>query len=600
MAGALIGIPLLPLLGSALLLLAGKRLGERGSAAVGVGSVLLAALLTAWVIAGFVAGGEPYTVTLGQWFSVAGLTVTPGLHFDGLAAVMTGVITGVGLLIHWYSAAYMAGEEGYSRYFGYLNLFVAAMLVLVLADNFLLLYLGWEGVGLCSYLLIGFWYREPANGYAARKAFVVTRVGDVALAVALFMLVGQFGTLHIETVVDRAWQQTPGTHWLALLLLIGAVGKSAQLPLQTWLPDAMAGPTPVSALIHAATMVTAGVYLIARSHELFLMAPPVMDLVALVGGLTLFLAACSALVQTDLKRILAYSTISQIGYMFFALGTGAFSAAVFHLMTHAFFKALLFLAAGQVILSLHHEQDIRRMGGLARPMPFSLACFAIGGAALAALPLTAGFYSKDAILMNGYALAGGTPAWFLALAGALVTALYSARMVLRVFFGEAVTRPDPDRRPALVVPLAVLSVLSLAGALIPRPLGDFFADLGRGGVPETVHIAVLAMPWLGLAMGLGFWRYGGAVRDRWQDSALAAWWRRGWGFDTAYQWLLIRPFIGLARANRDDIADGLTAAVTASGRAANAGLSALQNGRIRWYAAFIAAGAILTIALVGR
>ncbi len=603
MAAWLPVIPLLPLIGSAILLLFGCRLGQRGAAVVGVGSVLLSALLSAAVIAGFAgAGGDPLTATVAPWFSAPGLTVELGFYFDGLAAVMVGVITGVGFLIHWYSAAYMAGEAGYSRYFGYLNLFVAAMLILVLADDFLVLYLGWEGVGLCSYLLIGFWYRDPANGYAARKAFVVTRVGDVALIIAIFILVQQFGTLHIDTVVERAWPQWQGTSWpswVAVLLLLGAVGKSAQLPLQTWLPDAMAGPTPVSALIHAATMVTAGVYLIARSHELFLMAPAVMELVALVGGLTLLLAACSALVQTDLKRILAYSTISQIGYMFFALGAGAFSAAVFHLMTHAFFKALLFLAAGQVILSLHHQQDIRRMGGLARGMPFSLVCFAIGAAALAALPLTSGFYSKDAILMSGYALAGATPAWYLALAGALITALYAVRMLLLMFFGDRGTAPEPDRRPALVVPLAVLCVLSLAGAAIPQPLGTLFANLGAGEVPGGVHAAVLAMPWLGLALGWGWWRYGGTLGQRWEDSALARWWRGGWGFDTLYNGLLVRPLLALARVNRGDIADALVTAVVVPSQAAHGGLSRLQNGHVRWYAVFIVAGAILTLAVVG-
>ncbi|MFC6670273.1 NADH-quinone oxidoreductase subunit L [Marinobacterium aestuariivivens] len=354
------------------------------------------------------------SVELLPWLSSAGLTVGFSLYFDGLSAVMVGVITGVGLLIHLYSVAYMAGDEGFARFFGYLNLFVGAMLILVLGGDFLLLYLGWEGVGLCSFLLIGFWYREPENGYAARKAFVVTRIGDIALALALLILIQQFGTLRIQDIVELAqlqWVQSDWATWVALLLL-GAVGKSAQLPLQTWLPDAMAGPTPVSALIHAATMVTAGVYLIARTQGLFLLSPEVMELVALVGALTLFLAACSALVQQDLKRVLAYSTISQIGYMFFALGNGAFAAAIFHLMTHAFFKALLFMAAGQVILSLHHEQDIRRMGGLLRPMPFSALCFAIGCAALAALPLTSGFYSKDAILLQAWgcmaaALPGG-------------------------------------------------------------------------------------------------------------------------------------------------------------------------------------------------
>ena len=281
------------------------------------------------------------------------------------------------------------------------------MLVLVLADNLLLLYLGWEGVGLCSYLLIGFWYRDPANGYAARKAFVVTRIGDTAMAIGIFLIVQHLGTLDIPQVLERAGAQwTPGgtlAVTVAALLLGGAVGKSAQLPLQTWLPDAMAGPTPVSALIHAATMVTAGVYLIARTHTLFTLAPPVMFAVAVIGAATLLVAGFSALVQRDIKRVLAYSTISQLGYMFLALGVGAFSAAVFHLMTHAFFKALLFLGAGAVILALHHEQDMGKMGGLKRELPIVFWTFLAGSAALAGLPLvTAGFFSKDLILWHAW------------------------------------------------------------------------------------------------------------------------------------------------------------------------------------------------------
>ncbi|WP_026291773.1 NADH-quinone oxidoreductase subunit L [Marinobacterium rhizophilum] len=595
-------IPALPLFSSLVLLLLGGRMSARLVTLLGVGSVLGAALLSALLIAGFVsAGSTAVSVMLQPWFSSAGLTIAFGFYFDGLSAVMIGVITGVGSLIHLYSAAYMAGDEGYARFFGYLNLFVGAMLLLVLADDFLLLYLGWEGVGLCSFLLIGFWYREPANGYAARKAFVVTRIGDIALAAALLIMIQQFGTLHIQTVIERAqleWVATDWPFWVALLLLGGAVGKSAQLPLQTWLPDAMAGPTPVSALIHAATMVTAGVYLIARTQGIFLLAPRIMELVALVGALTLFLAACSALVQHDLKRVLAYSTISQIGYMFFALGAGAFSAAIFHLMTHAFFKALLFLAAGQVILSLHHEQDLRRMGGLLHRLPFSALCFAIGCAALAALPLTSGFYSKDAILLQAYGLHGGSLAWWLALTGAGITALYSLRLFLKLFFGEVVTEPRPDMRPTLVVPLALLCLLALLGALIPQPLGAVFAPLAATEVPAAVHGAILIMPWLGLVTGALLWRYGRGLRQRWNDSALARGWRAGWGFDALYDGLLVRPLLLLARLNRKDLADQPVQFVAWLSGCAHAWLSITQNGRLRRYAAGIAMGAVLVLMVV--
>src|SRR5690348_10448897 len=339
------------------------------------------------------------------------------------------VITFVAFLIHLYSTEYMEGDVGYSRFFAYMNLFVASMVTLVLADNLLLLYLGWEGVGLCSYLLIGFWYTDPANGRAARKAFIVTRVGDTSMVIGLFLIFQRLGTLNIQDLMHRAAQQWPVGAAVAIavsaLLLGGAVGKSAQLPLQTWLPDAMAGPTPTSALIHAATMVTAGVYLIARTHVLFSLAPPVMLAVAVIGAATLLLAGCSALTQRDIKRVLAYSTISQIGYMFLALGVGAWAAAIFHLMTHAFFKALLFLSAGVVIQRLGEEHDIFRMGGLRHRMPLAFWSFLAGSASLAALPiLTAGFYSKDLILWAAWSDGfGGKWLWGGALLGAFLTAV---------------------------------------------------------------------------------------------------------------------------------------------------------------------------------
>ena len=319
---------------------------------------------------------------------------------------MLGVVTGVGFLIHLFASWYMRGETGYSRFFAYTNLFIASMLFLVLGDNLLFLYFGWEGVGLCSYLLIGFYYSNRNNGNAALKAFIVTRVGDVFMAFGLFILFQQFGTLNIQELLVLAPQKFPeGNLWLTLAtlaLLGGAVGKSAQLPLQTWLADAMAGPTPVSALIHAATMVTAGVHLIARCHGLFTLAPDILELVGIVGAVTLVLAGFAALVQTDIKRILAYSTMSQIGYMFLALGVGAWDAAIFHLMTHAFFKALLFLASGAVIVACHHEQNIFKMGGLWKKLPLAYASFVVGGAALAALP-----FPHRGLLLQGRDPLGG-------------------------------------------------------------------------------------------------------------------------------------------------------------------------------------------------
>ena len=392
-------IPFLPLLSATLMLLSAGRMPRYLAAWLGVGSIGLAAVCVALVARAYLADYQVQELTLWTWMSVDNFTPRIAFRVDGLTVVMMSVITGVGFLIHLYSVEFMWEDESICRYFAYMNLFVAAMLLLVMADNLLLLYLGWEGVGACSYLLVGFWYRDPDNGRAARKAFIVTRVGDTAMALGLFLLFTELGTLDIQPLMAAAndrWQIGDTLPILATALLLGgALGKSAQLPLHTWLPDAMAGPTPVSALIHAATMVTAGVYLIARLYELFLLAPPTLAVIAWIGLLTLLLAAFTALAQKDIKRILAYSTISQIGYMFLALGVGAFASSIFHLVTHAFFKALLFLAAGAVIHCLHHEHNIFRMGGLRTRLPVVFLSFLIGSAALAALPFSSGFFSKE-------------------------------------------------------------------------------------------------------------------------------------------------------------------------------------------------------------
>src|SRR5690242_11571626 len=375
-------IPTLPLIGFLLLALGGSYLGHRSIAVIGTGSVALSALIAILIGIDFIAAPPPgFVFRQEAWTWIAVVGFSPGIVFylDALSLVMVLVVTVISFLIHLYSTEFMSRDEGYARFFAYMNLFVGSMCILVLADNLLFLYLGWEGVGLCSYLLIGFWYRDPANVRAANKAFIVTRIGDTAMAIGLFLLFTTLGTLDIQELMNRAAHDWPAGSTLAItaaaLLLGGAVGKSAQLPLQTWLPDAMAGPTPTSALIHAATMVTAGVYLIARTNVLFALAPPVQLAVAVIGAATLLMAAFSALAQRDIKRVLAYSTISQIGYMFLALGLGAWSAAMFHFMTHAFFKALLFLAAGAVIQSLHHEQDMFRMGGLRHQIPLAFWSF---------------------------------------------------------------------------------------------------------------------------------------------------------------------------------------------------------------------------------
>ena len=410
--------------------------------------------------------GDAYHQVLWTWMDVAGFAPAIGFYLDAVSVIWVLVITFVGFLIHLYSTEHMEHDEGFTRFFMYLNLFVASMLVLVLADNLLLLYLGWEGVGLCSYLLISFWQKDPQNVYSGRKAFIVTRVGDTALIAGLFLLFTQLHTLEIQPMLaaaEESWASGSAVAVAAALLILGgAVGKSAQVPLQTWLPDAMAGPSPVSALIHAATMVTAGVYLIARTNVLFELAPDARLIVAIVGTVTLLIAGFSALVQHDLKRALAYSTISQIGYMFLALGVSGWEAGVFHFMTHAFFKALLFLGAGVIIEALADEHDIFKMGGLRRELPAVFWTFTIGAAALAALPfVTDGFYSKDLIIATSLGSVDGS-VWFYvgSLVGAFVTALYSFRLVWLVFFGERHTEVTRRPRWRQMVPLWLLAVLS--------------------------------------------------------------------------------------------------------------------------------------------
>src|SRR5687768_14352463 len=492
-------IPALPLAGFLVLSLAGRRLPKTVIALIGAGTVSAAAVISILMGVQFLQAppaGNAYTQTLWQWIRTENFSTSISLRVDALSLVFVFIITFVGALIHIYSAAFMRQDRDYARFFASMNLFLCAMLILVMADNLVLLYLGWEGVGLCSYLLIGFWYETPANCHAANKAFYVTRIGDTAMAIGLFLLFKELGTLNIPSILEQSGSKfvTGSTTItiIAILLLLGGMGKSAQLPFQTWLPDAMAGPSPVSALIHAATMVTAGVYLVARMHPLFLLSPLAMDITAVVGAVTLLVAGCSAMVQTDIKRILAYSTISQVGYMFLALGTGAFSAGIFHFFTHAFFKALLFLAAGAIIESLHHEHDIFKMGGLKNRMPVVFRCFLAGAAALAALPLiSAGFFSKDQILWYAWSAGNGNAMlWIIALTGAFITALYTTRLMLVVFWGEMKTPISAYPERLMTVPLIILAFLSIVAGFIEWPHNfvhmTIFSDLVQKVLPATV------------------------------------------------------------------------------------------------------------------
>jgi len=626
MLGLLWLVPALPLAGFAVLAIGGGRLPRRIVSAVAVGSVGLSTILATLVSVRhfwLAPKGGVYSQTLWQWMRLGDFVPTVTFSLDALSLTMVLVITIVSLLIHIYSTAFMVPEEGYSRFFAYMNLFVGSMLILVLADNLLLLYLGWEGVGLCSYLLIGFWYKDPDNVRAAMKAFWVTRIGDTAFAVGIFLLFTSLGTLQIQPILREVAGYPVGSalcNAAAALLLVGAVAKSAQLPLQTWLPDAMAGPTPVSALIHAATMVTAGVYLIARMHMLFLRAPTVLFIVAIIGAATLLLASCSAIVQNDIKRILAYSTISQIGYMFLALGVGAWAAAIYHFLTHAFFKSALFLGAGIVIKTLGGEHDIFKMGGLYRRLPVTFGAFLLAALTLAAVPpLTLTFNSKDLILNQVWlSERGGDVLWLLGVVGALLTEIYTFRIVFVVFFGPG--QGKPGARPSLwmVVPFAVLS---LVGGLVgvPELLNLLFGmkgfylylqsamhgpvrDFGFAGgelLFQGIYVAVSVA-----GIGLTYFLYCHAperVRSLVSTPAgsiLHQLLFAGWGFDRLYRTVIVGPYVRLARLNRGDFVDIFYVAVAQVSRVVSFILSLMVTGNVRWYVAWIVIGAVIVLGLV--
>ncbi|MCX2533176.1 NADH-quinone oxidoreductase subunit L [Plesiomonas shigelloides] len=602
---------LLPLLGYLLLAFSAGRWSENTSALIGVGSVGLSALLTAYISYDFLVlhPQSTYTQPLWTWMAVGDLQVNLSLYLDGLSLTMLSVVTGVGFFIHLFASWYMRGEEGYSRFFAYTNLFIASMLFLVLGNDLLFVYLGWEGVGLCSYLLIGFYYQQSKNGAAAMKAFIVTRVGDVFLAIGLFILYQQLGTLNIQTILTLAPEKMAAGSWpvtlAALMLLGGAVGKSAQLPLQTWLADAMAGPTPVSALIHAATMVTAGVYLIARSHVIFTLAPDVLYLVGFIGAVTLLLSGFAALVQTDIKRILAYSTMSQIGYMFLALGVSAWDAAIFHLMTHAFFKALLFLSAGAVIVACHHEQNIFRMGGLRKSLPLVYVCFLIGGGALSALPfITAGFYSKDEILWQ--ALASGHPELLAAgLVGAVLTSIYTFRLIFVVFHGSVQTQAHAGHGLAYTVPLVVLALLStFIGALIVPPLHGVLPAGAEGELSAKHYLelisglisigGILIAAWL----FLGERRWVSRMAQTAGGKTLVQIWLHAWGFDWLYDKVFVQPYLWLTRLLGGDPFNRTLNIVASAVRQANRLVVFTETGQLRWYATSVGFGALFILALL--
>jgi len=485
-------IPLLPFVGFLLIGLGRKNLSKTLTGIIGCSTVLAAFVISLLIF--FEVRHEDFQTQVIQFFpfiEFGKVSIPFAFQVDQLSALFLLIITGVGFLIHMYSTAYMHEEqpEHFARYFSYLNLFVFFMLMLVLGANYVIMFIGWEGVGLCSYLLIGYWFKNEDYNNAARKAFIMNRIGDLGFLIAIFWMISQFGSTGFAEVFAKASSGTTVTI-ITLLLFIGATGKSAQIPLYTWLPDAMAGPTPVSALIHAATMVTAGIYMIARSNVLYTLAPVSQNIVAIIGITTAILAALIALRQNDIKKVLAYSTVSQLGYMFLGLGVGAYVGAVFHVMTHAFFKALLFLAAGSVIHALHHEQDIRRMGGLKKNIPITHFTFLIGCLAIAGIPPFSGFFSKDEILIAAYAR--DPILYWIGLGGALLTAFYMFRLYTLTFLGEYRGKNDQhgnhdhhihESPSAMTIPLVVLAVLAVVGGFVGLP--EIFND--KLGTSHYLH-----------------------------------------------------------------------------------------------------------------
>ena len=638
-------IPILPLLGFVINGLFGKRLGKPGVNAIAVGSVLLSFL---WVVKtlnalGVFSGGnaleEAYREHYFTWIQSGALSIGVDFAIDRLTAVMLMIVTGIGTLIHIYATGYMAHEGGYYRFFSYLNLFMFFMLILVLAANYVLLFVGWEGVGLSSYLLIGFYFLKKSASDAGKKAFIVNRIGDFGFMLGMFLLFQTFHTLDFHSLFDivaksnwqpEAWGQF-GTFTIAcLLLFMGACGKSAQLPLYVWLPDAMEGPTPVSALIHAATMVTAGVYVVARSHVLFAHSETALVIVAIVGCATAFFAATIGLVQTDIKKVLAYSTVSQLGFMFLACGVGAFSAGIFHLMTHAFFKALLFLAAGSVIHAMGGEQDMQKMGGLGKKIKYTYATMLIATLAIAGFPPLAGFFSKDAILLGAFQIPGGHPLYALGLLTALLTSFYMFRLIFLTFHGKQ--RYDDKKvhvheSPwSMLGPLVALAALSVIGGWLAAPAfwggPDYFTNflapvfggresaelLGEAAAHNLeLTLAFVAVSAALLGWGVAYWLY--LKRPEKADGfakSMAPAYRtllNKYYVDELYAAAIVRPLLWISTnvlwkvadvAGLDGAVNGIAEGTTAIGD----GVRHTQSGNTRSYAVWVVIGAIVIIAVI--
>lgn len=608
-------IPLFPLIGFLLNGLFGKRLPKGVVNIIAIGSVMLSFLWVIKTLAG--AGMGPGALETPQieryftWIQSGPLQVGFDLALDRLTAVMLLIITGVGLLIHTYATGYMEHDAGYYRFFAYLNLFMFFMLLLVLAANYLSLFVGWEGVGLCSYLLIGYYFREPSAGYAGNKAFIVNRIGDFGFMLAMLWTVVRFGSLDFGTVFGKVSQVPVETgwgtlSWIALLFFVGACGKSAQLPLYVWLPDAMAGPTPVSALIHAATMVTAGVYVVARSAVLFDHTPQVQTIVAVVGLATAVFAALIGLAQNDIKKVFAYSTVSQLGYMFLALGVGAYSAGIYHVMTHAFFKAVLFLGAGSVIHALAGEQDLRLMGGLRQKLPITFMTLLCAGLAIAGFPYTSGFFSKDDILLAAHHHAPWM--YWVGTATAGMTAFYVFRALFLAFFGEYRGKVHPHESPfSMTGPLIVLAALSLGGGFLSVP--NWLEPMFRS--EAAPHNAVLvwtsvAAGLIGIALAYVFYvlQPGLATSTAKSLGGLYGLVYNKFFVDEIYNFAFVKPVLITSRnilwRGVDRILiDGVVSGVGARVRGIGGLFRRLQSGYIRSYAAWVVLGSVVVIVVIG-
>ncbi|MFQ5651659.1 MAG: NADH-quinone oxidoreductase subunit L [bacterium] len=625
-------IPLLPFAGFVVNGLFGAKLSEKQVGAIGCAAIGLAFLASCTVFVQFVALPEEQRVvvqSLYTWIETGNFKVQVSFLLDALSLVMILVVTGVGTLIHIYSVGYMRGDRGFSRYFAFLNLFTFSMLLLVMADNFLLLFVGWEGVGLCSYLLIGFWFENDDTAYAGRKAFVVNRIGDFGFLLGLFLIFAHFGSLSFDGVFSQA--QTVLTTGLAtaicLLLFVGAAGKSAQIPLYVWLPDAMAGPTPVSALIHAATMVTAGVYMVARCHVLYLHSPLAMNVLAVTGLATAFLAATIAMVHTDIKRVLAYSTISQLGFMFLACGVGAFSAGIFHVSTHAYFKALLFLSAGSVMHALSNETDMTRMGGLKSRLPVTYRVFVIGAMALAGVPLLSGFFSKDEILWKtASSPLGNFKLWLAGAAVAGLTAFYTFRLIYMTFHGDLRVPPEirakiHESPKIMTVPLTILAFLSIVGGFVGIPhlfphiqhfldpvfkryvTTDLFAGRHELVALELLFMTLSALIAL-LGIGFAYWLYrarpGLAAALATSLKGLRTFLHNKWYVDELYDLLIVRPVswfshLVLWRWLDVRLIDGFVNQIASwTGRASD-NVRRIETGLLQNYALAIVFGAVILV-----